>query len=308
MTNGMTHEEAREALDALALDALDASERAAVLAHVASCESCRAELEEARDNVRSLVYAAPAVAIEPVQRDRMRARLIARAAADRPQSTGNGAAGIVMPTAAAPVIPASTPVSPITAARSARAANTAERGKSYGWYAAAASLVAAASLAGLLQTRGERDTLRESLQTAAASDGARRTALDSLTNVLVERDRQIANLTGPEVAVVTLASAVPTAPTARMFWDQSVNAWTFVAHRLPALKAGRTYQLWLVTGTAKISAGTFAPNATGDAVVRATYALDRNALAAVAVTEEPESGSAQPTSVPFIVGATAAQK
>ena len=87
-----------------------------------------------------------------------------------------------------------------------------------------------------------------------------------------------------------------------MFWDQSVDAWTFVAHNLPKPKTGRTYQLWLVTATQKISAGTFMPGVNGDAVVRATYALPKDALAAVAVTDEPEAGSAQPTTVPVIVG------
>jgi anti-sigma-K factor RskA len=90
-----------------------------------------------------------------------------------------------------------------------------------------------------------------------------------------------------------------------MFWDQSVDAWTFVAHHLPAPKPGRTYQLWLVTPTSKISAGTFAPGTNGDAVVRAKYALPKNALAAVAVTDEPDSGSAQPTTAPFMVGTKA---
>ena len=86
-----------------------------------------------------------------------------------------------------------------------------------------------------------------------------------------------------------------------MFWDQSVDAWTFVAHNLPKPKTGRTYQLWLVTAKQKISAGTFMPGANGDAVVRATYALPKDALAAIAVTDEPEAGSAQPTTPPVLL-------
>ena len=88
-----------------------------------------------------------------------------------------------------------------------------------------------------------------------------------------------------------------------MFWDRQANAWTFVAHNLPRLAAGRTYQLWLVTkGANKISAGTFAPSARGDALVRATYALARDSLAAVAVTEEPAGGVPQPTGSMLISG------
>ena len=111
----------------------------------------------------------------------------------------------------------------------------------------------------------------------------------------------IANLTGAQVAVMTLASAGPQSPTGRMFWDQAHDAWTFVAHRVPMPKPGRTYQLWLVTPTAKISAGTFSPKPNGDVMMRATYALAKDSLAAVAVTDEPGSGSAQPTTAPFLI-------
>jgi anti-sigma-K factor RskA len=88
-----------------------------------------------------------------------------------------------------------------------------------------------------------------------------------------------------------------------MFWDKARDRWTFVAHDLPALPAGRTYQLWLVTPTQKISAGTFVVGANGDAFVEATYPLDQNALQAVAVTEELAGGVPQPTGTPVIVGA-----
>ena len=129
--------------------------------------------------------------------------------------------------------------------------------------------------------------------------------LDSLRAAIGTRDRMIANLTGPEVAVVTLAASSPRAPSARMFWDQSVNAWTFVAHNMPQPRPGRSYQLWLVTAGAKISAGTFTPDGQGNATVRATYALSKDALAAVAVTDEPGDGSPQPTTSPVMVGAAA---
>ena len=88
-----------------------------------------------------------------------------------------------------------------------------------------------------------------------------------------------------------------------MFWDQRHDAWTFVAHQVPMPKAGRTYQLWLVTPTAKISAGTFAPTPDGEVMMQATYALPKDSLAAVAVTDEPMGGSPEPTTQPFLVAA-----
>ena len=87
-----------------------------------------------------------------------------------------------------------------------------------------------------------------------------------------------------------------------MFWDHSRNAWTLVAHNLPMPRAGRTYQLWLMTPTSKISAGTFMPEHNGEAMVRATYALARDSLRAVAVTDEPAGGMPQPTGSYVVVG------
>src|SRR6476661_6328800 len=83
MSDGMTHEQVREALEALALDALDASERSAVMAHVATCAICQSELAALENTVSALAYATTPIPMSPAQRDRIRARLMARAAADR---------------------------------------------------------------------------------------------------------------------------------------------------------------------------------------------------------------------------------
>jgi anti-sigma-K factor RskA len=88
-----------------------------------------------------------------------------------------------------------------------------------------------------------------------------------------------------------------------MFWDPRTGRWTLVAHDLPALRTGRTYQLWIITTEGrKISAGTFAPVG-GNALVQAAYALPGNALGAIAVTEEPAGGVPQPTGEIVISGA-----
>ncbi len=282
---GMSHEQALQALEALALDALDADERVAVLAHVAGCAICQQEVIALQATAAQLAYAVTPVPMPAVQRDRIRARLVGRVLADR------GHAPEVHPSANSVILVPH----PATAAHAGR--HWLESKAS--WLAMAASLVAAVSLATLYQVTKERDTIREAYQFASSRTGGS----DSLRAALEDRDRLIANLTGPQVAVVTLTSGGIHAPSARMFWDQSVDAWTFVAHNLPVPKTGRAYQLWLVTAKDKINAGTFAPDAKGDAVVRATYNLPKDALAAVAVTDEPAAGSPQPTTTPIIVGA-----
>jgi anti-sigma-K factor RskA len=293
MTNGMPHEEARESLEALALDALEADEREAVMAHVSRCSICRTELDNLQDSVAQLSYAVPAAPMSSGQRDRVRARLVGRAAGDRGQvveQPATPAARILLPQHAHDL-------PQITHSRGPMNQRLA-------WLAFAAGIAAVASTSALVQVTRERDMLQDAYRMASAQGAT----LDSLRATVLDRDRMIANITGPQVAVLTLASSGVRAPSARMFWDQAANQWTFVAHNLPLPKEGRTYQLWLVTPTSKISVGTFAPTRAGDAIVRANHALAKDALSAVAVTDEPASGSAQPTTVPFIVGTNSATR
>ncbi len=165
-------------------------------------------------------------------------------------------------------------------------------------------LALAASLVLLVRSNSDRAEMQK---TFAAANAERNTRLDSLRSALVSRDQFVASLTGPKVSVVGLTSGAAKSPRALMFWDKATNRWTFIAHNMPALAAGRTYQLWLVTAGQKISAGTFSVTAAGDALVQATYALDANALKAVAVTEEPAGGVPQPTGAMVVVGTAGAQ-
>ena len=294
MSDGMTHEQAREALEALALDALDASERDAVMAHVATCETCQSELAALERTANELAYATTPLPMPAAQRDRIRARLIARAGADRESREPLAAATpLRVESARAPARADATPLRPYVPVR-----------RPFGpaaWMAMAAGLVAILGVGAFLNASRERAALREALQAARATNGTQLAALDSMRTAIATRERMITNLIGPQVAVMTLASTDPASPTGRMFWDQQHNAWTFVAHRVPMPKSGRTYQMWLVTPSAKISAGTFMPSPDGEVMMQATYALPKDSLAAVAVTDEPMGGSPQPTTPPFLV-------
>jgi anti-sigma-K factor RskA len=288
MSAPMSHEAAREALEALALDALDAVERAAALAHVGGCETCAAELEALRHAVAELAFAAVPVPMSPAQREGVRARLLTRA----------GAAQSVT----APVPAGDTGATPVPIAEAPRRRIHAGASRELPrWMTLAAAAVVLVILGSALRIRRDRDLLRESLRLAAVERATGRVTLDSLRAALASRDRMIASLTGPHVAVMTLASANRASPTGMLFWDQTHDMWTFVGHNLPMPKPGRSYQLWLMTPTTKISAGMFKPSSNGEAMLRTTHAMDRSALASVAVTDEPESGSAQPTSAPMLI-------
>lgn len=123
---------------------------------------------------------------------------------------------------------------------------------------------------------------------------------DSLVTVAAKRDSQLAALTGPSVRVMQLTASTAREARAFMFWNTERATWTFVAHALPPLRPGRSYQLWLVTDSLRISVGVLDVSRSGSVIVQATYPLDPATLRAVAVTEEPAGGSPQPTSAPVI--------
>ncbi|HEX8360987.1 MAG TPA: anti-sigma factor [Longimicrobium sp.] len=83
MSLDMTHDDVQAALAAEALDALDGAERERVHAHLAGCAECRAELDALREAASFLAHTAPHVPLDPARSGRLRARLVARAAADR---------------------------------------------------------------------------------------------------------------------------------------------------------------------------------------------------------------------------------
>lgn len=315
MTNEPMHEELRDALAAEAVDALDGEEREQLLAHLAGCAACSAELETLRASAALLAFSAPHRPMDPARSAGVRSRLLARAAQDRESTTQIAPAPPLpapgddpdvtligapppppTPAVVAPiVVPArrEPDVIPITSAR--------RRPSILPWLAAAASLVLlvgvgmyAASL------RGRLATVEDRYQTAERE----RFALERRVR---EREATLAAISAPATRVIEMAAARPAAPSGRMFWDPSTNRWTFFAHNLPAVREGREYQLWLITADQqKIPAGTFRPDAGGSAIVQATYALAADALAAVAVTEEPAGGLPQPSGEVVVAGAAAA--
>jgi hypothetical protein len=277
----LSHDEAFAELDAVAFDIVDAAERDAIMLHVATCAVCSAELHALRDTAAHVAFsAAPPPANIAASRSRIRDRLVARAVAERetPQSR---------------TTPLVFPV-PTTAPHKA----VAPRHRRSSWLAIAAGIVCVASLGMLgLVLRGRKD-LVDALKVQANLAQTARLAVDSLHGQLASRDSLIAGIVGRDVTVMVLTSKSAKEPYARMFWDRSRHTWTMVAHNMPDAKKGRTYQLWLVTPKSKISAGTFTPD-NGEAVVIASHDLTEP-LSAVAVTDEPAGGVAQPTSPPII--------
>jgi anti-sigma-K factor RskA len=290
----MSHDDAHALLAAAALDALTGAERESARAHVTGCEACRAEMGTLQETVGTLVHAVAPYSL-PADRSRaVRARLVARAEADRRSRGDSGAIDLEQRRGRA------------SAASVSRERTRARRTPLiFEWRSAAVLVFAVAVGVYALTERGRARALAATLSAAQQAEGRLRAELATLGDSLADREELLAGLTGPSVEMVQLVSARARAPSARMFWDQARDRWTFIAHDLPAARAGRTYQLWLITPSdQKISAGTFTPRSDGRALVRATYALPRDSLAAVAVTEEPSGGVEQPTGEIVVAGRT----
>jgi anti-sigma-K factor RskA len=75
----------------------------------------------------------------------------------------------------------------------------------------------------------------------------------------------------------------------------------FIGARLPALAADKIFELWVIPATGKpVPAGTFGRETDATAVYVRPGPVQGDA-AALAVTVEPEGGSTQPTTTPFLV-------
>ncbi len=276
MSGTPTHDELRDSLAAEALGALLGPERESLLAHLAGCGECARELADMRATAGELAFAAPAVALDPDRSARVRARLVARAAADARPREG---------TPGPPPIPLRRDPAPASRARSA------------GWWAAAAAvalLLGAGVYAASLSRRVE--ALRGRLAAA-------QTERKALRGELLRRDGTLAELSAPGVRVIDVASPERRAPSGRMFWNPASGTWTFFARDLPPVREGREYQLWLVTPAGPLSAGTFRPGPGGSAQVSACYDLPPGSLRAIAVTEEPVGGVPGPTGEVVVSGA-----
>ncbi|MEJ7760138.1 MAG: anti-sigma factor [Gemmatimonadaceae bacterium] len=307
----LSHEEAYSELAAVALDAGQVEIADAVRAHASVCPECGPELASMEATMALLGQLVPHSEMSPGRSAGVRSRLIvragserkARAASGRKPDLLHGVASLagqghrVSPTssqAAAPEARMQQPVRPIR-----QPGNERGPASRTNWLAIAATLLLAAASAQLFRVTADRNAMRDQL----AARGGDATRADSLAASLAESNALVAAMTGSDVKVVSLASESARQPQAQMFWNRASDDWTMIASGLPSLKPGRTYQVWLVTDSAKISAGTFEPDARGRTVLRAKYALDRNALRAVAITDEPAGGVPAPTGAMVIVGA-----
>src|SRR5262249_54900798 len=134
-----------------------------------------------------------------------------------------------------------------------------------------------------------------------------RAELASVRNDAGRLVRTVNVLTSPDLLRVDLAGT-PGAATAtgRAFWSRS-RGLLFTADRLPALEAGRIYQIWLVLPKQPpISAGLLRVDNAGSGTtlgaVPGTLEVPRSTNVTVAITNEPAAGSPGPTTPILLAG------
>lgn len=111
---------------------------------------------------------------------------------------------------------------------------------------------------------------------------------------LAQRDSLIDQLTDATTEAVTLAATGDAKPLIRAFISRQRGSLTISATQLETLPPGRAYQLWFIVDGKAIPSVTFTADSAGRALVRGVP-MPAGAVAATAITEEPEGGSPAPT-------------
>lgn len=267
----MAHQEFEELLSLYALDALDAPDRRQLEAHLETCSVCRAELAEMRDAAGLLAHASTAA--EP--RAEVRERILSSVRGDRPS--------------AKPIEEVSNVVR-ITPQRKVRA---------WGYLLKIAAVVAFVALSAGL-------TL---LFLSAWLVANHRVA--SLTNEIenqrreLEREREarrrdqeaLALLNSRDTKRMELAGTAQAQNARAVFiFDQKSGKAVLMTDGLPAAPAGMAYEVWFIPkGQSPMPGNTFTVDAAGKAMMMDQMPAQARENAVVAITLEPENGSAAPT-------------
>jgi anti-sigma-K factor RskA len=271
----LDHDEMRESVGLYVLGALDRDERAAFEAHLATCRACTEEVRSLASVAQSLPHSVPLV--EPPAD--LRARVLATATGARQSSKV-----IQLP---------------------AKTASTRVSRPIGGWLAAAALLLVSVGAGGYAyQLRDQVRLLRSQLSDAVARLDRSEAQVAVTTRAVNVAEARMAVLTAPDMTQVNLAGQqVAPRASGRAFLSRS-RGMLFTASNLPPLPAGRSYQLWIVTATAPVSAGLLQLDATGRVAQAFETPTDLSAPVAVAVTIEPEGGMPAPTGDKYLVGLT----
>jgi anti-sigma-K factor RskA len=250
--------------EAYALGALDPAERAALEAHLATgCQDCAKSLEEASWLVSQLGYMAP----EAAPSDMLKGRLMQTVRAEGQTAKRSTPSGSTIP---------------------------------FWMWAGVAALFLFSVYSTWNSQRLERE-IQAANQRAAAILQERR-ELDAQLQ-LAKRAAMI--VTDPASAKIAIPSLDPQTPALEAKWHSQLGI-VLTGQKIPVPWGNRVLQLWLIPkapGGKPIPSLTLRPDADGKFVLLVANPPELMAATkALAITEEPEGGSAQPTSAVRWVG------
>jgi anti-sigma-K factor RskA len=253
---------------AYALGALDGEERTAFEAHLATCSRCQSELASYRRVVTAI-----GAGVEPVPvPEALKSQTLVRA-------TGR-------------TIPAGSPP---------RVSNRA----SWTWLQAAAVLLIGLLGAYVASLRSTVDVLSRELAIATERAESLRQELATLRREHTQLASMVQVFGAPDVVRVDLRGTSPTVGASARAYVSPNQGLVFTAAGLPALPAGRVYQLWVIPpgAPAPISAGLVPIDSSGGAQITVELPPGVTSVGTVAVTNEPgPAGSPGPTTTPLLAG------
>jgi anti-sigma-K factor RskA len=168
------------------------------------------------------------------------------------------------------------------------------------WAALAASLVAVAGLA--LSQRG----IRQQLASREATITSLQDSLSAREATLAVREAELNAILDPNVVLTRMGTPGTPQPVVQLFWNRHSNLMLAHAFHLPPAASRRAYQLWFIPRNGKpIPSVVFNTELSGHALVQQIPVPQGVELTAAAITDEPETGSPQPTTTPFLVASLA---
>ncbi len=289
-------------LEAYAFGELDDAGRAEVEAWAARSPEVRQELAELLDGLG--VYAqAHALTPPPALRERVLSRVLAEISGETAATSGAQAtASQVLPlSAAAPAAPApalrvsaSNPHNAPVGTVGAGAAAYAAPARRSSW-AIAASVALLLSLAANVLFYSRWRQANSELVAVQNSQNRLAQATQVMERRLGGAQQQLQVLRSPDQYRAVALAGTPAHPTARarVFFDRAAHRVFLDAQRLPALPAGRQYQLWAIFQGKPLDAGMLtATTAAGDNLQQMKEVPGAQAFA---LTVEPVGGSVNPT-------------
>ncbi len=147
---------------------------------------------------------------------------------------------------------------------------------------------------------GENGVLRHELDTARMDAVRQSATIDQATQVL-----ETLRAEGAQRVTLVAAQTKPQ-PQAQTIYQRDKGRLVLVASNLEALPPNKAYELWILpaNGSAPIPAGTFQPDARGNASLVMPQIPTGVEAKGFAVTIEPQGGSATPTMPIKMLGTT----